>query len=361
MDTIFIVQGEGRGHMTQALAMQSLLRASGHKVLAVCIGTSQRREIPSFFVEKIDAPMTRFRSPNFVTDKDNKGVLIGASIWQNLLQTDTYLKSLKTLDEVVSSHRPDLVVNFYEPLWGLYQQQNSDGVRSVCVAHQFLAGHQDFPFPAGRSTERTMLKTLNSITAAGSIRRLCLSFTPMEKPDDARLSIVPPLLRSRLFDLDPVEDDFLLVYVMQAGYADEIKDWHERNPSVAMHCFWDRKGAPETEEHDKNLTFHQLSDSKFLDMMSRCRGLVTTAGFESVCEAMYLGKPVFMVPVAGHYEQACNAQDATRAGAGIWSDTFDLGAFIDYLPHHGTDHDAFRRWVDSAAEKIILELERSVD
>lgn len=39
--------------------------------------------------------------------------------------------------------------------------------------------------------------------------------------------------------------------------------------------------------------------------MQGCSGYVTTAGFESVCEAMYLGKPVMMIPT--HVEQEINA------------------------------------------------------
>lgn len=52
--------------------------------------------------------------------------------------------------------------------------------------------------------------------------------------------------------------------------------------------------------------------------MAGCKAYASTAGFESICEAMYLGKPVLMVPA--HIEQDCNAYDAMKAGAGIISD-----------------------------------------
>ena len=68
---------------------------------------------------------------------------------------------------------------------------------------------------------------------------------------------------------------------------------------------------------DETLSFHSLNDEKFLDLMASCSGLVCTAGFESVCEAIYLGKPVILVPMKGHFEQYCNARDAERIGAGI--------------------------------------------
>ena len=64
---------------------------------------------------------------------------------------------------------------------------------------------------------------------------------------------------------------------------------------------------------DSRLSFHQLNDTLFVRYMAGARAYATTAGFESVCEAMYLGKPVLMVPT--HIEQACNAFDAVHAGA----------------------------------------------
>lgn len=49
--------------------------------------------------------------------------------------------------------------------------------------------------------------------------------------------------------------------------------------------------------------------------MAGCRAYASTAGFESICEAMYLGKPVLMVPA--HIEQDCNAYECPAAGAGL--------------------------------------------
>lgn len=37
MKVIFIVQGEGRGHLTQAITLERLLRRSGHEVTAVLV------------------------------------------------------------------------------------------------------------------------------------------------------------------------------------------------------------------------------------------------------------------------------------------------------------------------------------
>jgi uncharacterized protein (TIGR00661 family) len=123
-----------------------------------------------------------------------------------------------------------------------------------------------------------------------------------------------------------------------------------------LHCFVDRKGIAEVEEYRKNLFVHPIDGKKFLEMMAGAKGLVTTAGFESVCEAMYMRKPVLMVPVEDHYEQFCNSQDAVRAGAGVFSRKFEISKLLTYIASGKQGNENFKEWVDSAPELILRQV-----
>ncbi len=50
---VFIVQGEGRGHMTQAISAFQILEEAGYKIVCTTIGTNKNRFIPPFFYEQI--------------------------------------------------------------------------------------------------------------------------------------------------------------------------------------------------------------------------------------------------------------------------------------------------------------------
>ena len=76
-----------------------------------------------------------------------------------------------------------------------------------------------------------------------------------------------------------------------------------------MDCFWDNPARRETYHYSDSLTFHPIDAENYLAKMTECAGLISTAGFESVAEAMYLGKPAMMVPVPNHIEQMINAYD----------------------------------------------------
>ena len=355
---LFIVQGEGRGHLTQALSLRSRLAQAGHRVEGVVVGRSQSRTVPSFFGEAFDAPVTYVDSPSFVPDPDDRAVRIGATLLHELTRAPTFFGGLAAIDAAVERHDPDVIVNFFEPLGGLYAAYYRPEPPIVAVAHQYMFHHPAYEFPPGRHVQRWAARAFASVTAWGASRRLALSLYPAPDRRADDLVVLPPLLREAVFR-QPTERTapFFLVYILNSGYADEIIRWHEQHPDVRLHCFWDRPGAAAVEHYDDTLTFHQLDDEKFLSLMARCRGLVSTAGFESIAEAMFLGKPVQVVPVEGHYEQRCNAFDTARVRAGIQTARFDVSRLQAFRARHATDADRFRRWVRESQPHFVREIE----
>ena len=74
MRYLFIVQGDGRGHMTQAIALSDILRRNGHEVVEVLVGKSKVRVIPDFFYQKIGAKVRTFDTLSFVFKIDKKRI-----------------------------------------------------------------------------------------------------------------------------------------------------------------------------------------------------------------------------------------------------------------------------------------------
>ena len=72
MRFLFIVQGEGRGHLTQALSLAAMLRRHGHEITGVLVGRSPQRVLPDFFRARIGAPVVEFEAPRFAFDRSNR-------------------------------------------------------------------------------------------------------------------------------------------------------------------------------------------------------------------------------------------------------------------------------------------------
>jgi uncharacterized protein (TIGR00661 family) len=356
MKFIFIVQGEGRGHMTQAISLFELIESLGHEVSAVCIGKSERREIPEFVKKSITANIQLFESPNFITDKDNKGIKMGKTIIYNFSNFLRFSKSLQKIHQLVEEHKPDVIINFYDILGGLYSAFYRPQAQFWVIGHQYLIEHPEFKFADGQKVEKFLFFINTKITSFGASKKLALSSMPLKDFKEKNLHILPPLLRKKIKQLQPEAGDFYLTYMVNPGYGDEVLDFANKNQHIKIEAFWDKKETPKAYSPLPNLIFHQVDDELFLQKMATCKGFLSTAGFESICEAMYLNKPVMVIPVIGQYEQACNAIETEASGAGIQGLNFDFKLFDEILKTRNFDTSFSKLWTDEFPllfEKII--------
>ena len=165
MKFLFIVQGEGRGHLTQAITLEEMLLRNGHEVVEVLVGESSSRILPGFFNRNIQAPVKRFISPNFLPAADNKRANLKKSFIYNLVRIPEYFLSMCYIIQLIKDTGAEVVINFYELLTGLTYTLFRPSVPYVCVGHQYLFLHQNFEFPDKNLT------LLYSATQASSRQR----------------------------------------------------------------------------------------------------------------------------------------------------------------------------------------------
>ncbi len=353
MRYLFIVQGEGRGHLTQALSLAALLRRAGHEVVQVLVGKNPNRTTPGFFAEKIGCPVVPFSSPSFDYGSAAKRGNTLKTVLGNVTpyRLARWKKSIDIIAAHIEAAQADVIVNFYEILMGLTGLIHRLDVPVVSIGHQFLVDHRDYGHASDAG--QMLLRLNNALCSLGTTKTLALSFYPLRDDIHRRIAVVPPLLRGELFTLTPRDEGYLLGYLMNPGYADEVRRWHAEHPERRVHVFWDKHDAPEMLDED-GLTFHRIDDRKFLELMAGCSGFASTAGFESVCEAMWLGKPALLIPA--HLEQQINAADAEGVGAGVVAQSFDLSLLDEFIGEYPADTDAFREWVARADELFVRHL-----
>ncbi len=358
MRFLFVIQGEGRGHLTQAIALAQILQAAGHKVVRAMVGLAANRPIPTFFAEQFPAPHTPLTTPELIYCPFTNRLNVGATVRHAITQLGMFRKSMRQLNETIEREQPDIVVNFFELLCGLTYAFHKPSVPVISVAHQFMALHPDFRFPAKKWLDKASFLALVRLNAIGSTELLGLSFDQQPDVPERRLRVVPPLLRNELGALKPTDESFFLAYTTQPGLRSVVYGAHHQQPGQALRYYHAGIGNPQ-EQVDDTLTECGLDGQRYLTDMARCKAVITTAGFESVCEAMYLGKPVLMMPQPNHYEQACNALDGQRAGAGIASETFDLNRLIGYVPAHNTRaNKRFRQWQSRVSGLFLASFSR---
>jgi len=350
MKYLFIIQGEGRGHMTQAMSLAQVLEERGHVVTAVYLGISPLRTIPGYIKFFFGNKLKYFRSPNFIKSSDKKGINILLSFVYNLFRGPVYIYEIFRLSYIIRRTDADKVINFYDMIGGLAYCISFSRKPYFVISHHYFFSHPDFVYPGNSPVQKLLLKLYSKFCALRFEKKIALSFSDSPDIPEKRLNIIPPLIRKEVFSLKPFNGGYILVYLLHSGFIPEIKKWVLRNPGIHVIVFTDM--IEERELLSADLTAEPLSGEKFIKALAGCDTLVCTSGFETVAEAAYFGKNIFVIPSANHYEQECNAMDAGRVGfarqiSGFYQVEMNAGS-------RDTDiSDEIKRWYGLYPEKII--------
>lgn len=357
MKFIFLVQGEGRGHMSQAITLQEKLKTSGHTVAAVFIGAKNLNSIPLFFKEQFNCPLFTLNSPKFSTDKEKKGILIFKSFLISLKEIPSYIKSVKKVSKTVNNLKPDALISFYEPILGIYLRLFNKKIANFFIGHQYFLNHSKFDNLFINLFEKAIFRIYNNICSPKQSIKLALSFTKEEDELENNLYICPPLIKFGIKNSKPSNNNYILSYTLNPGYSKDLIIQAKNNNKINIETFTKSKILP---KHPNNIKIHPLSNELFIDKLINCKYYISTAGFDSICEAAFLQKQIRLVPTKGHIEQKYNAIDANRAGIAIRANDFNIEHFLTSKADTNKLC-SFKEWVNGFDNKILNIIEENIN
>ena len=252
---------------------------------------------------------------------------------------ESFRKSFEALDKIVRDWgKADLVVTDYEPISAQYAYAYKVPLVTSDQQSKFLFG--DFPVTLGGFTYEDEVKRLSMFFPKADKRIACSFFRVAPKKGADDILVVPSTIREAVRSLRKNragKELDILVYISSARdfvqTPEEIVEVLE-NQEAVFHMFVPPK---EIERYKKvspaNCRIYQHGDPRFLTIMAGARGIISTAGHSLLSEAMYLGIPVYAVPVAP-YEQHLNAWAISENNFGVSETKITkekLSEFIDNL------------------------------
>ncbi len=248
-----------------------------------------------------------------------KGALTGwpENVQQYLTMTDEF--------------EPEVVISDFESWSALYGYShrlpvicldNIQAVRRLWHAPEILRGH---------TADWRMTKGIIKAKIPTADHYLITSFFDAQ-PRKSRTSVVPPILRPSLLEAKPVEGDHILVYQTGATFA-SLPKVLQGFENIHFKIYGLRKDLTE-EQTEGNLTFCPFGEETFVHDLATCKGVIASAGFTLIGEALHLGKPYLATPVGGQFEQVMNARYIEHLGYGLQDedlDEFSIQAFLNHL------------------------------
>ena len=124
-------------------------------------------------------PITKIPTPDF-SYKDNRKVNLPASLAGVARNIPAYWRGLRTLKALVRESQPDVIINFFEPLTGIYALTCRNRPPVVAVAHQFMCEHPSYVRAPGKRLQQLGLKWYVRLVGAASTR---IALSLYEAPD----------------------------------------------------------------------------------------------------------------------------------------------------------------------------------
>jgi uncharacterized protein (TIGR00661 family) len=297
MKISFVIQGEGNGHLSQALKFQELLKQTEHELVSVIV--SGDRKLPKYFIDEIKCDVFRIDSFQFSKTKSGNISLV-KTIFKSLIKIPSINSDIQYLIDIFNRTKTELVINFYEPIMGVYNYLTKSEVRTISVANQFIINHPKYKAANKDIIGTFSFKFLNYIVGFRS--EIKLTFSIDKLCDHKNIKIIPPFIKSELIGKYVKPEDFYLVYMMGDTNLKKVLKFAKKNEHIKFEVFTDSD-----RENTSNVIFHKSDKELFNSKILICKGVISTAGFQTLCESIYLNKPIYLIPIKNQYEQKCNA------------------------------------------------------
>jgi uncharacterized protein (TIGR00661 family) len=147
----------------------------------------------------------------------------------------------------------------------------------------------------------------------------------VRKKFEGRVTIVPPILRPEILAAKPTRGEHVLVYQTSTSDAQLIAELNKL-PARRFVVYGLRRDAVEG-----NCVLKSFSEEGFVRDLASSRAVVTNGVLSLIHEAIYLGKPIFSVPVRHAFEQELNARYLERMGYGLCAPRTDAGLLDVFL------------------------------
>ncbi len=322
MRILYGAVGEGLGHATRSRVVAAHLIEQGHEVKMAASGRALpylREHLPD--VEEI-------WGTSFVLEHGT------VSSWKTL--TANVRGGVHGVPEdwrrgtgIARSFAPDLVITDFDGFAYLYAKSHRRPVLSVDNIQMVDRCRHDAEILKGIHGDYRTARTFVHAKLGRASHYVITTFfhPPLRKK---RTTLVPSLLRPEILAAKPERGDHLLVY----GRISEAAIAALEASGVPSHVYGARDGLTE-EAQEGSLSYRPFADEAFVDDLRTARGVVGSAGYSLMSEAVYLRKPMLALPLAGQFEQEMNARYLERLGFGTAATALDEAALERFLAREG--------------------------
>ena len=299
MKILYAIQTTGNGHLSRA---QKIAPEFSKKAKVDILTSGPVNNFPTY-----KTPIKHYKGFKFYTSKS------GSINWIKTIFLNNYFQFfIDVLKCPVKDY--DLVISDYEPIsaWASILR----GVKCVALSNQYVLNSKNVPKP--RKYSKLLLRAINLFCP--SKVGYGYHYRPYNK------NILDPIIRDSIRDIDTSTSNEILIYLPTYSINNIIDIIKEIPIKMEWTIFTNESNFNYNLER---ININSISDNLFTKKIGSCYGIICAGGFSITSEAIFLGKPMLVVPVKAQIEQQFNAAALEKEGIQILKE-FSLN-YIDKI------------------------------
>jgi uncharacterized protein (TIGR00661 family) len=296
--------GEGQGHSSRVLTLTLALTQLGHEVKILASHKAFKVLQPRLpDVEEI---------PGFTFVYRNNRVELLASFWGNLPLVRQRRRIIRKIVKLIGAWQPHLAITDFEPF--LPRAAELAGLRCLSLDHQGVIPFARPALPWDQQIPGLAARSVVWLTDYHTEAHFATSFYYPPLPTGTNVEFFPPILREKVLAIAPRDDGHVVVYQTSSSFTRLPELLHQLPFHFKVFAYEEREGR------DGNISYYPRADERFIEEVGGAAWVLTNGGYTLMSEALYLGKPVFSLPVAWQFEQWLNARYLDDLGYGRMCD-----------------------------------------
>ncbi len=348
MRILYGVTGEGMGHATRSKVVCEYLMSRGHELKIVVSGRAHGFLAKSF-PDVVEIKGLTIRYVDNAMDRDG-------SLARNVVAAPGMLmNNVGAYYDKVVGYEPDAVVTDFDSFAYLFAKRHRVPILSIDNQAIIYRCKHDKAIKAGAELDYQLTKAFVKAKLPGCDRYIVTSFffPNVRKKYAETTTLVPPMLRRSILLAKKSAHLGKHVLVYQTSTSDTrlIANLNEISGETFIVY-----GLRRTEKVG-NCTIKDFSEDGFVKDLASARAVVANGGLSLLGEALYLGKPVYSVPVKHQYEQIMNGRYLEELGYGLTAETIEPDVLRLFLAENAKYASRVRRHEQDANVKLYAAID----
>ncbi len=339
----YSVFGEGFGHATRSeVVIESLLKK--HTLLITGFNKSY------IYLKKRFPKIThKIEGPGFVYEGNKVSVPKTIKQFLDLFPKQARKNILHSFN-LIKKFNPDLIIGDFEPTAHYFAYLLD--IPIISIDNMNVLAKCKINVKQEDLLEYLAALSVIKLFNPRSDYNLILTFKDFPKLEKNVL-FFRPILRKEILKSKAKKGKHMMVYqTSKSNFSKITQELKKTNEKFIIY------GINQSKK-EKNIVFKKFSKTGFIEDLASCKGIIMTGGFSTISEAIYLKKPMLIIPAKNQYEQKFNGITIQEMGVGKWEKEISkekIKNFLGSLNKYNKNLEKIPEWDNSKIIKKIEEL-----